>query len=240
MGSQCEHGSNSTRGPSASARFARFPRLGEASCIGASVRQGAPRYFFLTQKSALELKSIFSSSDARYLLLGGQHVTAALYTLAAKLTSEGQPLPPSYQRVRAVVLRRNTPTRLCRQAAGAHQAVQENNKAVEIQDVLLAIGRCCMERYVLKGQTFLTDDQLGAVLQSQGLVKGIGEKTTASDAVSVSKALERQQQEVFLHACCTINVCWCPMSFTVEELGPLLEIHPLLHRIQLEPTERPL
>ena len=122
--------------------------------------------------------SLFRSlpSDGQYLVLGGQHICAAVRHMRDRLMANrpggGDDLPLCYRVVRGLVLRIDTPIRCSRQAAGWHQSTQQDCVDPSMTDVMR-----CMAKYVTqkrrKGLSDkLTEEEIFTVLMEMGLVRG--------------------------------------------------------------------
>ena len=143
------------------------------------------------------------------MVLGGQHVSAALVLYYRSMLGGGQPLPRAVTHVQALILRPQTPRRLCRLAAGFHQSLQEQNEPLGINETMRSLGHTCAERKRRVGDPMLTDEELFLVLAQSGLVKA-SKELLVKDITTLDNS---QALEVAKQAVCVSH--WCLfMSYT--------------------------
>ena len=139
----------------------------------------------------------FPLTDGHFVLLGGQHVSAALKNIKDDMRKSGLAIPPTIGQVKALVLHQGTSKRLCLLAAGHHQTLQTNTTPVEVVDICNAIIEAARQKERTSGVAMLTDEQLYSILVSCGLHKG--DETLLNKevgAVSAESAFKSQQSTV--------------------------------------------
>lgn len=107
--------------------------------------------------------------------LGGQHISAALYTLwqsmGGKRDSDAQ-IPDEIKFVDAELLKHNTPKELCRLAAGEHQAHQKDVEGASTSDVFSYFYLMATEKMNSDLATpFMSDNEIFIHCRSLGLQK---------------------------------------------------------------------
>ena len=139
------------------------------------------------------------------MILGGQHITSAVFWMRRHLLKQKVPvdkLPLSYQVVRAIVLKVNTPHRCLVAAAGHHQSVQHDSVEPSITDVMRRMGQYSAEKVKRNLSERLKDEEIYNVLQQMGLVRGQQDILTSSkDTVGMTPDEAEAAQEKVVCNC---------------------------------------
>jgi len=146
-------------------------------------------------------------TEGKYLLLGGQHFTAALFTMRNRFLKDHrdlEDLPTPYSHAYGLVLAPNAPWAACRSAAGAHQSLQHDTMDTLTVDVCTMIIELQMEKKQKTGSPWLSDEEVYAALINTGLVRGSMEVLTKAKEqhVSPDDAIKFQTKQVYT------NLCW--------------------------------
>ena len=139
--------------------------------------------------------SSFFISDNTFVLLGGQHIAAALRKLYDHYKKERnfseEKIPNTVRFVEAEILRADTPLEVCRLAAGQHQALQCQVKGISSEDAFALFQQTALEYLESRGQPWMTDAEMWQVLQQLGV------QYQAKKADTKEKSPEEQVQHIF-------------------------------------------
>ena len=159
-------------------------------------------------------------------MLGGQHISAAIYKSYMAIKTGGGQMKEYYKYVKAaVILNPQTPKKFCRLAAGFHQSVQQNVDAVGLSDIMAHLGALSEELMKTATYPLLTDDQLYVALLSCGVTKPPSMKDEDTDIEPhLGKGSDRQEKQVRF---------FVQFSFTITAFFSASEVQPVAVLSQL-------
>ena len=133
------------------------------------------------------------------MVLGGQHISAALYQRFKTLHASGGAIGEYIQYVRGtIVIKTSASKRICRMAAAFHQSIQQNVQGVSLMDLVSYLAKVSKEKFLTTGSPFLDEGELYYALTTCGITKplGPGGEQMIEEAVTGSKALAEDSESV--------------------------------------------
>lgn len=114
--------------------------------------------------------------DGRFVPIGGQHISAALFQLIDEYKNNGYPedkIPQAVRFVEAEVLLSTTPLQVARLAAGQHQSHQSNAQTISTADAFAMFQLHAAEKSThakSRRAAFFNDAEVFEVIQELGIM----------------------------------------------------------------------
>lgn len=121
------------------------------------------------ESTSIQGEIIFSSTDQRYVVLGGQHISAAVRAVYEHYTEakgyQDEDVPDVFKAVEAEILRRDIPLPLAALAAGLHQREQNATRETNTLDIIQMMCIQMKEKKAKNERVQLNDEELYLLLR---------------------------------------------------------------------------